>query len=88
MNPIAKIDVADEVPWAEAFTPYDRAQFTLYMRLLNALNEQAQEEEICKELLGIDAKREPERARRCLDSHLRRARWFRGEGLRFLTGEA
>lgn len=80
--------VAGEVPWAEAFTDYDRAHFTLYMRLLNALNERARDDEICKELLGIDANLEPERARRCLDSHVRRARWFRGEGLRFLTGEA
>jgi len=88
MLPIARTKVADEVPWEDALTAYDRAQFTLYMCLLNALNERAPDEEICEQLLGIDAGREPERARKCLESHLRRARWFKGEGLRFMTAEA
>jgi hypothetical protein len=29
-------DVGDEVPWADAITPYDEAHFVTYLRLLDA----------------------------------------------------
>lgn len=84
MLPITKMDIADEVPWENALTPYDEAQFALYMSLLTAISELATEEEICRELFGIDARREPERARKCFMSHVRRARWLTGDGLHLL----
>jgi hypothetical protein len=31
-------------------------------------------------LFGIDAAKEPERARKCLESHLKRARWMTQKG--------
>ena len=84
MLPIAKMDVADEVPWENALTPYDEAQFALYMSLLTAIAELATEEEICAQLFGIDARREPERALKCFMSHVKRARWLTSDGLHLL----
>lgn len=79
--------IADEAPWSDGFNAYDEAQFPLYLRLLDAVAARAAEAEICAVLLGMDVDREPERARRCLQSHLKRARWLaRGEGFRFLIG--
>ena len=84
MLPIAKMEIADEVPWANEMTPYDEAQFSLYMHLLSAVRSFAPEQEICDRLLGIDATREPDRARKCLESHVKRALWLTNEGLHLL----
>lgn len=82
------LGLVDEVPWADdRLTAYDQAQFSLYMSLLTALSELATEEEICHSLFGIDACREPERARKCFMSHVKRARWLTGEGLHLLFPE-
>jgi hypothetical protein len=87
MLPIAKIEIVDEVPWENALTPYDEAQFALYMYLLNAVRAFTPEDEICDRLLGIDAAKEPERARKCLDSHVKRAIWLTNDGLHLLFPE-
>jgi hypothetical protein len=87
MPPVTKFKVADEVPWADVLTPYDEAQFTLYMSLLTAIAELATEEEICTQLFGIDARCEPERARKCFMSHVKRARWLTSDGLHLLFPE-
>ena len=79
-----KIPLFDEPPWADDLTAYDEAHFTLYMRLLDAIAAGASEPEICLELLGIDAALEPERAHGRFESHVRRARWFMGDGSRHL----
>ena len=80
--------LADEPPWADdRLTAYDQAQFPLYISLLTALTELATEEEICESLFGIDARREPERARKCFMSHVKRARWLTGEGFHLLFPE-
>lgn len=78
------VPFADEPPWADDLTAYDEAHFTLYMRLLDAVAAGATEAEICAELLAIDAEREPTRAHRCFESHVRRARWFLADGSRHL----
>jgi hypothetical protein len=54
------------------------------MRLLDAIAARVTEPEICLELLGIDARQEAERAHRRFESHVRRARWFMGDGSRHL----
>lgn len=77
-------EIADDVPWADTVTPYDEAHFFVYMRLLDASAESASDEEMTRIVLGIDPKQEPERARRALDSHLRRARWMTEHGYRHL----
>jgi hypothetical protein len=84
MLPIVKMDIADEVPWSEEFTPYDEAQFGLYMRVLNALRAFMPKDQICTRILGIDAAKEPERAQKRLDSHLKRAIWLTNEGLHLI----
>ncbi|HEY5236901.1 MAG TPA: DUF2285 domain-containing protein [Rhizomicrobium sp.] len=72
--------IADEAPWTEKVNAYDYAQFKLYLRLLDAVFAEAPEAKICRILFGIDSEREPERARKCLDSHLKRARWMTQKG--------
>lgn len=76
--------LADEPPWADTLTAYDEAHFTLYMQLLDAVAAKAAESEICIELLGIDPSHDPARAHGRFESHLRRARWFLGDGSRHL----
>ncbi len=80
-----QIPLTDEPPWADELTLYDEVHFTLYMRLLDAVAAEASEAEICEELLEIDAKQEPARAHKRLESHLKRANWFKKDGLRHLV---
>lgn len=77
-------ELADQPPLTEALTAYDEAHFTLYMQILDAVAAKASESDICVELLGIDASREPQRAHDRFESHLRRARWFLDGGARHL----
>lgn len=77
-------EIADEVPWSEHVTPYDEQHFIVYVRLLDASADSATDEEMSRVVLGIDPVKEPERARRALDSHLRRARWMTEHGYRDL----
>lgn len=80
MNPA----IADEVPWSNTVTDYDEAHFIVYLRLLDASADGATTEEMCRIVLDIDPAKEPERARKALDSHLRRARWMTEQGYRHL----
>jgi hypothetical protein len=82
--PTTRIPLVDEAPLVDDLTAYDEAHFTLYMRLLDAIAAGATEPEICIELLGIDATREPERAHKRFESHVRRASWFLADGSRHL----
>lgn len=79
--------IADEAPWSDKVNAYDYAQFKLYLRLLDAVAANASEAKICKVLFGIDMEAEPERAQRCLQSHLKRARWMTEKGYRDLVRE-
>lgn len=81
---ITKIEIADEVPWSEDFTSYDEAQFALYLRVLTATQAFTPDDEICSDILGIDPTKEPERARKCLGSHLKRAIWLTHDGLHLI----
>jgi hypothetical protein len=82
----ASVLLIDEPPWVDALTAYDEANFTLYMRLLDAIAAKATEREICAELLNIDTLQEPARAHQRFESHVRRARWFLADGARHLFG--
>ena len=72
--------IADEAPWSEELTLYDEAHFALYMRVLIAVREFMPEDQICSNILDIDAAKEPERAKKRFDSHLKRALWLTNEG--------
>ena len=86
MGSKAKMDpvIADEVPWSDQVTEYDEEHFITYLRLLDADAKGACKEEMARIVLGIDAAKEPERARKALESHLARARWMTEHGYRDL----
>ena len=90
MGSKAKMDpvIADEVPWSDQVTEYDEEHFITYLRLLDADAEGACKEEMARIVLGIDAVKEPERARKALESHLARARWMTEHGYRDLLKDA
>jgi hypothetical protein len=79
-------EIADEVPWSDKLTDYDERHFIVYLRLLDASADGATEDEMSRIVLGIDATKEPQRARKALESHLRRARWMTEHGYRHLLG--
>ena len=87
MLPATALDLSDTPPWSDALTAYDREHFPLYMRLLTAVQEFTPEEEICTHLFGIDMAKEPERAKKCFSSHLKRALWLTNEGRHLLFPE-
>lgn len=72
--------IADEAPWSDGITEYDERHFVTYLRLLDADKEQASHEEMALIILEIDPEMEPERARKAVDNHLRRARWMTETG--------
>ena len=76
--------IADEVPWSDGLTDYDHAHLAIYARLLDAHADGAAEDEIARIVLEIDPAREPDRAQRCLASHMKRARWMSEQGYRHL----
>ncbi|TIM22263.1 MAG: DUF2285 domain-containing protein [Mesorhizobium sp.] len=84
LQPRSNTPFADEVPWSDRITAYDKDHFTIYMRLLDASADNATEEEMAKVILGIDPAREPERARNVLRSHLNRANWVVTSGYKDL----
>lgn len=84
MNSSHNPPIANEVPWSDQVTAYDREHFTVYLRLLDATTDGASAEEMSRIVLGIDPANEPARAKLALDSHLRRARWMTEHGYRHL----
>ncbi len=77
-------EIADEVPWSEKITEYDEEHFVTYFQLLDAEKDGATQQEMARIVLGIDPAKEPERARKALESHLARARWMTEHGYRDL----
>ena len=75
----------DVPPQGAVVTDYDRRHMAQYMRLLDAAGEGASWQEAAQIILGLDAQKEPERARMVHDAHLERARWLSSEGYRQLA---
>ncbi len=69
-------DVRDEAPLAASITAYDRRHFVTYLRLLDAMDGEADWKEVVRRVLARDPVREPERALYCWMSHLFRAYWL------------
>jgi hypothetical protein len=80
-----RASIADEAPWSTNLTSYDLAHLVLYLQVLDACADGASEEEVALEILGIDPRKEPARAKRAVESHVRRARWMRETGYRYLA---
>lgn len=76
--------ISDEAPWSDALTAYDEVHLTIYLRLLDARSDGASSDEMARIILEIDPVREPERAKRSLESHIRRAEWMTENGYRQL----
>lgn len=74
----------DSPPDLPHVTPYDERHLKTYLRLLDAAEEGADWPEVVQVIFGLDAGREPERARKVHDSHLARARWMSRTGYRDL----
>lgn len=81
-KPIPSSDFEEEVPWSDDLTEYDNAHLVLYARLLDACTAGADEDEIVRVLFGIDPAKQPQRARRMFENHLKRARWMTEHGYR------
>lgn len=86
--PVLDPEIADEVPWSDAITPYDEAHFVTYVRLLDAEAEGADWHEAARLVLHRDPDAEPDRAWRCWEAHLKRARWMTEHGYRQLLNGA
>ncbi|MFV1876417.1 DNA -binding domain-containing protein [Nioella sp.] len=84
MSATGTTPISDLAPQGDDLTDYDHAHMTLYLRLFDAAESGASLQEISQILFGIDADKEPERARKIYDSHLARARWMTEHGYRKL----
>ncbi|AZO03829.1 MAG: hypothetical protein EOQ55_25065 [Mesorhizobium sp.] len=71
-----KPNIADDVPWSDSLTSYDREHFTIYLRILDACADNASEEDMAALILGIDPALDPVRACKALRSHIDRANWI------------
>ncbi|EJW09320.1 hypothetical protein A33M_1635 [Rhodovulum sp. PH10] len=56
----------------------------MYLRLLDAEADGADWREVARIVLDIDPEKEPDRARRAWETHLRRAEWMTEHGYRHL----
>lgn len=68
-------------PAGEDVLDYDRRNLLTYAELLDAADAGIGWETGSLDILGVDPIADADRARRCWDSHLARARWIVGEGL-------
>ena len=79
-------ELRDRAPQGDPLTDYDRAQATVYLRLLDAEAAGADWREVAQVVLGADPAAEPERAQTMYATHLARARWLRDGGYRAFLG--
>ena len=84
MRPEREPKIADLAPWSDALTDYDLARLTVYLRLLDAERDGADWREVARVVLDQDPDTGEARARRCWESHMRRARWMTESGYRLL----
>ena len=70
------LKISDEPPASESITAYDNAHMAIYLSLLYAAGEGHSEDEIARDILGMDPVAEPDRTKQVMNSHLRRAQWL------------
>lgn len=76
----------DRPPDSADLTAYDEGHLSTYLRLLDADADGADWREAAGSIFGIDATREPNRAKVMHDSHLARAQWMTEVGYAHLLG--
>lgn len=82
---LSSINLVDPVaPTGDTLTPYDRAHYLLYGRLLDADIDGSDWQITALNILECDVSNDPEGAKLCFDSHLLRARWLVETGLDLL----
>ncbi|MDE8652463.1 hypothetical protein [Novosphingobium album (ex Liu et al. 2023)] len=69
-------------PSGETVFDYDRRHLLTYAELLDAEKDGVAWQDGSLEILGIDPTTDAMRAQTCWDTHLARARWITGDGLR------
>ena len=74
------LPVADLVPSDDKMTPSDKAHFSRYLRLLDAVDAGANSDDMCRTILDRDPVADPASAKKTLESHLARARWMYEQG--------
>ncbi len=63
-------------PWSDGLSDYDRRNINLYAQLLYEESEGASEDDLARDVLGVDPYRNRSRSLRILRSHLKRAHWI------------
>jgi hypothetical protein len=77
--------IADIVAWSDQVTSYDEQHFLTYARLLDADAINADWHEVARIVLLRDPVKDPERAHRCWQTHLDRAKWIATTGYQQLV---
>lgn len=81
---MTQAELRERAPQGEPLTDYDRAQATVYLRLLDAEAAGADWREVAAIVLKVDPAREPDRAHTMHETHLARAHWLRDGGYKDL----
>jgi Uncharacterized conserved protein (DUF2285) len=85
VNSIMNIPAFDDCPPnSPGLTAYDERHLATYIRLIDAAEEGTDWREVVQVIFGLDAEREPERARLVHEGHLARAHWMTETGYRQL----
>jgi hypothetical protein len=80
--------IAELAASADEITLYDQEHFLTYARLIDAELDGADWREMARHILLLDPDADPERARRCVESHLERAKWVETTGLKKVIEQA
>ena len=78
----------DPLPWSDRITPYDKAHFVTYLRLLDAEAAGTSDDDMCRIILDLDPADNPDEAARVLQDHMRRAKWMTKTGYKALLQDA
>ena len=70
-----------------ALTDYDRANFTTYISLLDAVAAGVDWHQVTATLFSVDAALDERAAKQVFDANLARARWMTTHGYRLLAGQ-
>lgn len=81
---MTKQQFALEPPGGDTLTTYDEQHLITYLRLLDAVAEDADWHEIVAIVFEVDPVIDAPRARRMFETHLARARWMCDSGYRHL----
>lgn len=84
MPPVLDPEIADAAPWSESLTDYDLDHLVVYLRLLDAQGEGADWREAALLVLRRDPAADEASARRCWETHLKRAEWMTSTGYKDL----